>query len=275
MDSHARPDLSVIMGVFNNERFLSSAIESILSQTMPDFEFLIIDDASTDRSPAIVESYARNDARIIFERNEQNRGLGFVLNRGVRAARAELVARMDADDISFPERFAKQFTYLRSHPEIDVLGSYALDMDEHGNVLRERRTPITNDAIVKLVWANPLIHPTVMFRRDQILRIGSYAAEIRRRQDYELWFRCAQAKLKFENLPEPLLYYRHSKETLKRNDVRSMWAQVRLGIKGCKLVGAPPLAYAAVSMPLVEAIIPDWLRLRLHGLKKIVDPRRS
>jgi glycosyltransferase involved in cell wall biosynthesis len=268
------PQVTVLMGVFNARASLDAAIQSMLAQTYADFEFLIIDDCSTDGSAEIVEQHATLDTRIRLIRHKTNSGLGELLRRGVFEARGELVARMDADDTSLPNRLQRQVDFLRAHPEIDVVGSYALDVTKQGMRIRERRVPTTHEKIAELVWTNPFLHPTVMFRRQSILRIGSYAA-IRRRQDYDLWFRCVAGGLRLANIPEPLLHYHFSEDTMKRNHIKAILDQVRIGLRGCRLVGAPAHAYLATCMPLVEAAMPNWLRLRMTALKSMVDPRRG
>lgn len=267
------PAVTVLMGIYNGARHLRDSLASIQAQTLADFEFLIIDDASTDDSLSIVEAAAAGDARIRVLRNPVNEGLGAILHRGVREARAPIVARMDADDVAVPDRLRRQVQFLRDHPEVDVCGSYATDIDDEGRVLRERRVPVAHDDIVRLIWTCPLIHPTVAFRRDRILGVGSYLPSMRRRQDYELWFRCVRAGLGFANIPEPLLLYRYSTQTLRRNNLPAMWQQVLVGLKGCRLIGAPPLAYIGASMPLLDAMLPAWARMRLVRLKRRFDPR--
>jgi glycosyltransferase involved in cell wall biosynthesis len=267
------PAVTVLLGVYNGAQRLGRAIESVLAQTFADFELLVIDDASQDASVRIVEQLAARDSRIRLLRNERNEGLGAVLHRGILEARADLIARMDADDVALPERLEKQVRFLSDHPRVDVLGTCAIDIDEDGRPLRERRVPTDHDTIVKLMWTNPLIHPTVMFRRDRVLAAGSYSATVRRRQDYELWFRCVRAGLGFANLPEPLLRYQVTPATLRRNDVRAMWHQAKIGLKGCRMIGAPPLAYVAVSLPLLEAVLPNAVRMRLASFRKRFDPR--
>ncbi len=276
MSATATPvQLTVLMGVFNGLPQLGEAIESILGQTFADFEFLIIDDGSSDASAELIADYAARDRRIRFLRNVQNVGLGGVLSRGVQEARGSLVARMDADDVAMPGRLQRQLDFLRDNPGVHVVGSYALDMGKDGTPVRERRVPTTHEKIAELVWTSPFIHPTVMFRRDAILRVGSYSPHIRRRQDYDLWFRCVAGGLRLANIPEPLIYYHFSEDTLRRNHVRSIWEQVKIGVRGCRSVGAPLHAYIATCMPLVEAAMPNWLRSRLALLKAKVDPRRT
>jgi glycosyltransferase involved in cell wall biosynthesis len=272
--AEAARELTVLMGVFNGLPHLGKSIESILAQTFGDFEFLIIDDASTDASAEVIAQYAQGDRRIRFIRNAHNVGLGGVLSHGVLQARGRLIARMDADDVAIPERLQLQMNFLRDNPDVDLVGSYALDVSKDGVPVRERRVPVTHEKIAELVWTSPFIHPTVMFRRASILRVGSYLPHIRRRQDYDLWFRCVAGGLRLANIPRPLIHYLYSEETLRRNHVRSIWEQVKIGLRGCRTVRAPFHAYVATCMPLIEAAMPNWLRLRVAALKAKFDPRR-
>lgn len=268
-----KPRVTVLMGVYNGLPHLERAMQSILAQTFEDWEFLIIDDASTDGSGDLIQRYAERDARVVYQRNPTNRGLGAVLCAGVEMAKGEFVARMDADDISVPERLARQLAFFDEHPDIDIVGSCAVDVTEEGVPVRERRVPQRHDRIVQLIWSCPIIHPTVMFRRESILRVGSYAPGLRRRQDYDLWFRCARGGLKFANIQQPLVHYLYSEQTLRRNNLRSAWQQVKMGIKGCRMINASALAYIATSLPLLEAMTPGFLRMKLITLKAKIDPR--
>lgn len=271
--SEGIPAVTVLMGVFNGLPHLAGAIESILAQSFADFEFLIIDDASTDGSVDVIAEYARRDARVRVILNQENQGLGAVLNRGVQEARGTLVARMDADDRSVPHRLERQVAFLESHPDVDIVGSYALDVTASGEPVRERRVPTEHSRIVAVIWSCPLIHPTVMYRRDKIIRAGSYLPTLRRRQDYDLWFRCVRDGLVFANIPEPLVHYLYSEETLRRNNLKTAWSQVKLGLKGCRMINAPMAAYVATSWPLFEALVPTPLRMKLLAFKAKIDPR--
>ncbi len=271
--SEGIPAVTVLMGVFNGLPHLAGAIESILAQSFADFEFLIIDDASTDGSVDVIAEYARRDARVRVILNQENQGLGAVLNRGVQEARGTLVARMDADDRSVPHRLERQVAFLESHPDVDIVGSYALDVTASGEPVRERRVPTEHSRIVAVIWSCPLIHPTVMYRRDKIIRAGSYLPTLRRRQDYDLWFRCVRDGLVFANIPEPLVHYLYSEETLRRNNLKTAWSQVKLGLKGCRMINAPMAAYVATCWPLFEALVPTPLRMKLLAFKAKIDPR--
>lgn len=205
------PAVSVAMSVFNGEAFLAQAIESELGQTFADFEFLILDDGSSDSSRAIAERYAARDPRLRLIARE-NRGLIASLNQLLVEARAPLVARMDADDICHPRRFERQVAFLAEHPDHGVVGTWTNDIDEQGKPypLHTPPLPTSPEAFLAHVEARlPLIaHPTVMYRRDLVLAAGGYHAAFRHCEDYDLWLRLAN-RTRIANLPEALLDYRH------------------------------------------------------------------
>ena len=265
----------MLMSVYNGLPQLERAVDSILGQSHDEFEFLVVDDGSTDGSADYVRRRGESDPRIRLLTEDANRGLGATLRRGVEAAGGELIARMDDDDESVPDRLERQIRYFETHPETDVLGGYALDVATDDTVLRVRRVPLTHARIAELVWTNPFVHSSVMFRRASILRIGSYDAALRRRQDYDLWFRCVNAGLVLANLPEPLVRYRWAEDTVARAHFSATWDQVRIGLRGCRLVGAPLRAYLGVCLPLVESALPRGLRMRLQSVKARIDPRAA
>jgi hypothetical protein len=182
---------------------------------------------------------------------------------------------MDADDVAFPERLALQMQYLDAHPEVDVLGGAAIDCDAASRPIGLRAYPTTHDEIRRLIWTNPFIHPTVLYRRDAIRAVGSYDVGIRKRQDYDLWFRCMEGGLQLANLAEPLIKYRVTEDYYRKNDLRVAWDQVRIGWRGCRRVHAGPLAYVGVTTPFVRSLLPRRLNQFVHLLLHKVDPRRQ
>ena len=201
------PTVSVVMSVYNGERYLREAVESILNQTFTDLEFIIIDDGSTDGTVAILTRYQGVDDRIRIY-HQKNQGLTASLNRGCRLTRGEYIARMDADDISLSARFAKQVRYLDAHPEIGVLGTWIEYIDENGAPRGNWRMPTAPGVIGwSLTFDTCLAHPSVMMRRDVIERIGFYRPEILQAQDYDLWSRAAFVT-RIANVPEILLQRR-------------------------------------------------------------------
>lgn len=277
MDSSDRevPSLSVLMSVYNGRPYLEEAIESIINQTFTEFEFLIIDDASTDGSRELLKEWDAKDERIRLILHDQNRGLGYALAEGVEAACGKWIARMDDDDIACPNRLQKQLKFVEENPGIDILGGWAVEIDTDGNPTRLRQVPISHEDIVRLIWTIPVIHPTVMFRRRAIQQVGSYDIALRRRQDYDLWFRCAAAGLRFANIPEPLIHYRFTDNYYEKNDLSTALDQVRIGWRGCCLTGASPIAYIGVMAPLIRALLPRRLSKWLQELLNKFDPRKE
>ena len=203
------PRVSVLMPVYNTERYLSDAVDSILTQTFTDYEFIIVDDGSTDSTWEILTRY--DDPCIRLVRNENNIGLIGSLNRGLELARGEYIARMDADDISLPERLATQVQYLDSHPEVGVLGSDFQIIDEEGNPRGIKKHPREHGLVKwKLYFNSPFGHSTVMMRRQLVCQVDAYQPDMRHAEDYDLWRRLSYIT-RFANLPVVLLKYRMHK----------------------------------------------------------------
>jgi glycosyltransferase involved in cell wall biosynthesis len=203
------PLVSVCMPVYNGERFVAGAIESILSQTLEEFEFLILDDGSTDGSLGIMRRYAERDARIrVISR--ANTGIVGALNEMIGEARGELIARMDADDVSRPDRFERQVRYLKENPDCVLVGSRVLVIDSDGDPLVVLPTPLSHEEIENglLNFRGQLIHhPSTMIRLRSLLEIGGYRPECREAEDLDLFLRLAEIG-RIANLAEPLLNYR-------------------------------------------------------------------
>ena len=216
-----KPAVTVLMPVYNGARYLREALESILAQTCTDFEFLVIDDGSTDGSPDLVAAY--RDERIRLVRRERNMGLIATLNEGLQLARADLVARMDADDVAHPERLERQLAVLKAHPGLVLVGSDLEIIDAAGVPVGYEPKPV-EDAGLKLALSVicAIAHPTVVFRRDAVLKVGGYREEFHAAEDYDLWTRLA-GEGEFGNLPLPLLKYRINPqgESLRKTALQS------------------------------------------------------
>ena len=210
MSAEVQPRLSVAMAVYNNAPFLAEAIDSILAQTMGDFEFLIVNDGSTDGSAAIIDNYAERDGRIRAI-HQPNRGLVASLNLMIEEARAPLIARMDGDDISLPTRFERQLAFLDANPDYGVVGTSTHDIDEHGRLsLNEDFHPLDHDAFLAALETGPwLCHPSVVMRRDVVRAAGGYRAAFRHCEDYDLWLRLSEAT-RLCTIPDRLFHYRRS-----------------------------------------------------------------
>lgn len=231
------PLISVVMAVYQGERYLAEAIGSILSQTVNSFEFIIVDDGSSDNSVAIIEEYQGRDPRIVLIRNRVNLGLGGSLRVGVNAARGEFIARMDCDDISPADRFALQIEYLNEHPEIAILGGDHRMIDESGNDLGPFDYP-QSPLVIRwnMLLGNGLIvsNGATMIRRDFLLRLGNYS-DLRAAQDYELWSRTfSMEPLPIANLEDNVLFYRQHPETITKSS-RSNQEQVAVAVRKAQI----------------------------------------
>ena len=208
------PRVSVIMSVYNGSKFLDQSIESILKQTFPDFEFLIVDDCSTDSSLKIIAKYAKQDSRIRIIKNETNIGLTKSLNRAILESKGEYIARIDADDFSYPERFKKQVKFLDSNLKCGLVGAWAEIIDDNDKVMRAIKYPtLSVDLKRDLIKYNPFFHSSIMIRRSTLDQVGLYNEEFRYAQDYELYFRIA-SKYGLENIPNVLIKYRESSSSI-------------------------------------------------------------
>ncbi len=219
------PKVSVLMSVYNGERYLREAILSILCQTWTDYEFLIIDDGSTDDSREIISSF--DDPRICLVDNPTNIGLAESLNRGLELARGELIARQDADDISHPARLERQVDFLTSHPTVALLGTQRRIIDQRGNLLPFLRpqVPLTNVAIKWcLMFENAFIHTSVMYYRKVAWdQMRGYDGRFVRCEDYELWSRIVE-KHAVRNLSQVLVdYRRHSDSITAQKQIYNVW----------------------------------------------------
>ncbi|MCJ8165335.1 glycosyltransferase [Pontibacter sp. E15-1] len=216
------PKLTVLMPVFNAERFLAEAIDSILAQTLSDFEFLIIDDGSTDGTAAMVASYT--DPRIRFYQNEKNMGISPTLNRGIELASTPYIARMDADDISYPERLEKQYAYLQAHSECAMVSSLVRVVTEDGLFVRQDkfRSEFFYYNLIFICW---IYHPTVLYRKQAVLEIGMYTAAYA--EDYELFWQLSRRHVLY-NLPEVLLDYRTTSQSLHQVLRKEEYAEAQL-----------------------------------------------
>lgn len=212
----SKPYITVLMSVYNGERFLRPAIDSILSQTFTDFEFVIYDDCSTDSTSEIIKSY--KDERIVYRHNDTNQGLTRNLADGVSHSEAKYIARMDADDVAFPERFAKQVAWMDGHPDVTILGTPVSYFNETLGDSGISEQP-EDDATIKatLFISFTLMHPTIMLRREDLVKHGlNYNPAYRYSQDHALYFDCIREGLKFANNPEPLLYMRAHCSSISR-----------------------------------------------------------
>ncbi|MGE0666437.1 MAG: glycosyltransferase family 2 protein [Sphingomonadales bacterium] len=203
------PSITIAMSVFNNAPHLAQAIESMLGQSHVDFEFLIVNDGSSDGSAGILDSFAGRDSRIRAI-HQDNRGLVASLNRMLEEARAPLVARMDGDDDCHPERLAKQFAFMRANRDHGVVGTQSISFDDSGARWASPLFPVTDAEVRATIGTrNVLCHPSVLMRRDLVLAAGGYRRQFVHCEDRDLWLRLSE-RTKIASLPEALTYYRRT-----------------------------------------------------------------
>jgi glycosyltransferase involved in cell wall biosynthesis len=260
LEGARRPRVSVLLVVRDAARFVGEAVDSILAQTFGDFEFLVYDDGSTDDSCEVLERAAGRDLRVQLFR-EEARGLTAWLERGVGDACGELVARMDADDVAHPERFARQVAFLDRHPECLVVGSDALLVDPRRRPIRRLGVRTRHEEIEAELLrgrGDALLHPSVMMRRADVVAVGNYRTRYRVSQCLDLFLRLAE-RGRLANLPEPLLEYRQhlckvsgerKGEQRRTQDAILREALTRRGLSPSDLPDRPPVAE---RVPAVDA----------------------
>ncbi len=251
------PAISIIMTVYNGEPWVSEAVESVLGQTFRDFEFIVVDDGSTDHTGAILAQWRDPRLKVI---HQPNTGQTCSLNRALRRATAPMLARMDADDVALRERFARQVAFLDAHPDVGLLGTGCHEISPTGDVLRTISPPADDSAIRRaLIRANPFIHSSVIFRREVLEVAGCYDERFAVAQDYDLWLRMSRVT-RMANLPDPLVLRRlapgqlsSARDTTRLRD--EVAAKLRaLGSRTyplwCAVFLAKPLCALALPAPL-------------------------
>jgi len=246
------PTISVLMPVYNGGRFLEAALDSVLAQTFTDFELIAIDDGSRDGSSEVLARFAARDPRVrVF--TQENRGIVASLNRALALGRAPLVARMDADDVARPDRFAKQVACLREHADIAVLSGAMELIDANGAPLRVDTFPTSPEAVARELLERCCVsHPAVMARTEVLRSVGGYRRAAQHAEDYDLWLRIAEIG-RIANLPDVLLAYRmHPVKASTQHLVAVELAALAVrGAARLRRSGKPdPLAAADLRLPL-------------------------
>jgi len=212
------PAISVLLSGYNGARWLDEAINSVLSQTLGDFEFIIVDDGSTDNSPEIIKRYAAQDARIVVIA-KNNTGLADSLNVGIQRARCEWIARLDADDICEPARLEKQLAKARVNPGLVFIGSGLLEIDENGNALKTYRYPDRHALLTRNLYTARKFpaHSSAFYRTDVVRTIGGYRPRIKRAEDWDLWLRLSEVG-QFAAIDEPLVRLRKHSDQISHDE---------------------------------------------------------
>ena len=255
----------VLMSTFNDGTELDHSISSILQQTYSNFDFVIVDDHSTNGTYEKLLSYSKKDRRIVLIRNDENIGFSKSLNKGILSSSSDFIARMDADDVSDPERLEREVSFLESHPQYSMCGSDYCCFDENGvwGLCRAKSNPTFRDVVLSC----PFCHPSVMVRRTAILDSGLYTCwpkKTRMSEDYDLWCKMYQKGYKGANISIPLLFYREGEEAYKKRKFIFQLHLLGLKKKWRKAFSLPAFKDILFIKDLLVGILPRWLYSRLH-----------
>lgn len=277
-----QPLISVIMPVYNAQDYLRFAIESILKQTYQNFELIIVNDASTDDSLAIISHYQKQNSdkiKVISLKKNRNCGGDMCANQGLKHAKGEFVARMDADDIAHLQRFEKQVAFLNDHPEVFLVGSNAYVINKQGTIIGEKKEPSTTAAIYKSYCTfHPLIHPACMFRR----MVGdvpfTYDINYSANNDYYTFFKLLCKGFKFVNLEEKLLYYRiHQRNDTFVHIRKKFLNTLKIRVKMTRDFGYRPTTkdvFTTFVQTIILFSLPEIVVAKLYLFSKgIIKPR--
>jgi len=253
------------MGVYNSEKTLHRAIDSILQQTYNDWVFVICDDGSTDSSLRILEDYkVQCPDKFIIIKNDGNRGLTYTLNRCLHHVKSEYVARMDADDISLPNRFDREVEFLDHNPEYGFVGCSIERFDEDGVWAQNHEK---NDVEPKDFYKSScFVHPTVMMRKSMLDEVEGYRVAwfTNRCEDYDLWMRLYAKGFKGYNLKETLFQYYEGKDSVPKRKYKYRIGETVMRAKGYSTLNLFPKGIIYVCKPIIAGLIPGWLVKKLH-----------
>jgi len=227
LSMNAQPLISVIMPCYNSEKYIEQAIESILNQTYKNIELIVVDDCSTDNSFELAKGYSKRDQRVKCFKNKDNIGATKTLNRLIEKSRGQYIARMDPDDISFEDRIEKQYRLLIKQ-NYDVLGTNIIFIDSSGNRKSKRRYSKNIGSVIKL--ENPLAHPTVLMKKNNLVIYGGYDEKFVTSQDYDLWLRLWSHGCKIGIVDEYCLYYRIHEDGISKKEAKKTlrnWIQIK------------------------------------------------
>lgn len=262
--------ISILMGIYNCAATLAEAIDSIISQTYTNWQFIICDDGSKDNSYDIAKKYEKMDPdRFVVIKNKSNIGLNSTLNRCLKIADGDYIARMDGDDVCAPTRFQKEVEFLNGHPDYAIVSTYMTTFDENGEwgCIKTLEYPQVKDFPTHVPM---FCHAPCMIRKEAFMDVGGYTEDKRllRVEDYHLWYKFYAKGYKGYNIPEALYKMRDDRNALHRRTVKARFNGIYATFVGFKMVHLPKWMYIyAIKNAVVEIIkiiIPDKLYILLH-----------
>lgn len=275
------PLVTIYMPVYNAERYLSQSIESILNQSFSNFKFIIIDDASTDNSWKIIKSYAKKDSRIISLKNHINLGVSLTSNIAISKVKTKFLARMDADDISFPDRLEKQLKYLKKNPKTIALGGQCLVIDKNSQIIGNKKFPTKAKQLTKMIfWAIPIQQPSMIINLSKLPKdFIWYSPSKSSAEEVDLMFRLMLYG-QITNLADNLLFYRHLNNSLSHKNPKHTFKLTLKSRLTALNLGFKP-TFTAIILNVCQIIIinilPNYLINQiwslLRGINKNTSPK--
>lgn len=264
------PETSIIMGVYNIESIdISKMMDSILNQTYQDFEFIICDDGSIDRTYNIIKDYEEKDSRIRLIQNEKNMGLAYSLNKCLNCARGNYIARQDADDISTPNRLEVQINFLKRNIEVGFVSSnvFLFSNDSVWGKRNLKEDPKKKD----MLFCSPFVHGALVIRKSVITQVSGYriSKETCRTEDYDLFMRMYTEGIRGVNIQDYLYFYREDNLNMSKRKYCYRIDEAKVRLEGFKRLGLMPLGYIFVLKPLIVGLIPNKVLMKLKLKFKI------
>lgn len=256
--------ISVLIGIYNCAPWLQQALDSLYAQTYQDFKIILCDDGSGDSTYAVASENAAAHSNILLLRNEKNMGLNFTLNRCLEYADTEYCARMDGDDISLPERFQQELSFLDAHPQYAIVSTPMIYFDEQGDFRSGKgRGEVRARDFLR---GSPICHAPCMVRTEALKKVGGYAVDERllRVEDYDLWFRMYAAGYKAYNLEQPLYRMRDDRNAKMRRNWTTRRNEIYVMRQGFKRLSLPWYSRLWAFRPLIAHIVPSWLYNLYH-----------
>lgn len=263
--------VSIIMGIYKmikKGNLVKLAIDSVLNQTYKDFEFIICDDGSDDGTYEMVQDLIKNDKRAILIKNDENKGLAYSLNHCLSIAKGKYIARMDADDISMPDRLEKQIGFLNEYLEYAMVGCNLLLINDKG--IWGKRILAKEPTKKSFLFTSPFSHPAIVMRKEVLDKVNNYKVEkiTRRAEDYDLFMRIYANGYKGYNMQEFLYQFREDKDAFKRRAYKYRWDEVQVRYRGFKKLGLMPEGILYVIKPLIVGLIPQKFLVKLREIRQ-------
>ena len=266
------PSISIVLPVYNMSLYLQEALESIVQQEFSDFELILIDDGSTDLSYSILQNYVTNAKHSCTLIQFDHVGLPACLNAGIRASKAKYIARMDADDVMMPNRLKIQYEYLQANREIDILGSWAIEIDKNGLPTNKLTCPQYHNQIVDFLYKGcPLIHPSLLVKKN-IFNYGMYKELYPSPEDYDLWIRLRH-HIVFHNIPQFLIKKRRHNNSVTESFTKSfIFNEFKMRVSLCFSEKAYLQLFRLYKLP-IKLLMPISVILFMRKIKRVFSSK--